>query len=466
MLAITLIALALRGYHSGFYHLWYDETFTAWTVAQSLRDILWISVQDVVHPPLYYILLSGWTRLVGSSEFALRATSVGLGVLGVPLLYQLGWRGWSRRVGIAAAFLWAFAPYVVWYAQDARMYALLTAVGLAAVLCLARALPSGSSKWLLANAVLNLVGLYTHYFYLFLILGQYLYLALSFRRHRHAFWRWFLVNGIAALLYLPWLVAILLRGIQRAQIAWVPALSLEIAWQTVWELVAGKERPVTVWAALGLVVLVTGLVTEALKGRLRRRSSVPGLQWTQLLTPLVLVALISLRRPLFHSKFLQISVPSFLLLASAGLFRLFRTRLAIILLGIVVLSWIPAFPAMYDTQARSGQDWKAAMEYLSASTEQKDVIAFRGGQGIHSYWYYYDGPEVDVLTLSPEETYQNLGDRAGGSGRIWLVIWDTVRSCEIPDQFVPGPGDSLRIIDTHCTPEVLIVAFSGQGQQQ
>ena len=132
MLVITLLGMALRSFHLGFHRLWYDEAFTAWTVAQTLRDVVWISLQDVVHPPLYYVLLMGWTRLAGNSEFALRTLSAGVSLLGVPLLYQLGLRGWNRRVGLTAAFLWACVPYAIWYAQEARMYALLTVVGLAA----------------------------------------------------------------------------------------------------------------------------------------------------------------------------------------------------------------------------------------------------------------------------------------------------------------------------------------------
>jgi hypothetical protein len=179
-----------------------------------------------------------------------------------------------------------------------------------------------------------------------------------------------------------------------------------------------------------------------------------------------MVGLISLRTPLFHDKFLQIVLPSFLLLASAGLLRLLRPRLGATLLALVVLSWIPAYPEMYQTQARSGQDWKGAMDYLSAATEPNDVIAFRGGQGTHGYWYYYAGPAIDVLALSPEDTVADLGDRAAAARRAWLVLWDTTQSCEIPDQFVPGPDDSLEIVDTYCSPEVLIVGFARQEYKQ
>jgi hypothetical protein len=120
---------------------------------------------------------------------------------------------------------------------------------------------------------------------------------------------------------------------------------------------------------------------------------------------------------------------------------------------------------MYEMQARHDHDWKAAMDYLSAAVDPDDIVAFRGGQGFHGYWYYYDGPPTDALTLSPFETIEDMSGQSAGAPHIWLVLWDTARSCEIPAQFVPGPGDWLGIVDTHCSPEILIVAFSGQGQQ-
>jgi mannosyltransferase len=475
VLGIVMLAAALRAYHLGFHVLWYDETFTAWVVAENPAEILSITLDDVVHPPLYYVLLSYWTLLAGNSEFILRTLSAAISLLGVPLLYQLGWRGWNRQTGLAAALLWACSPFAVWYAQEARMYAMLTIVGLAATLSLARALPEGSGRWLATNALLNLVGLYTHYFYLFLILAQYLYLAFTLRRHRRAFWRWFLANGVVALLYLPWGLTILRGRLSGAQIAWVPALSLGSVWQTLWEFSVGKEQPLSAPGAFMTLVLIGGLTSSAVAGRGKRDATVrargdspiPGLVWTCLLVPPILVALISLRQPLFYSRFLQIILPAFLLLAAAGLMRIPRPEAGAILVGLVALSGITALNDMYSMPARHDHDWRAAMDYLASNAEVDDLIAFRGGQGSHGYWYYYDGPPARTVNLRPEQGLEDLSTQATGSRRTWLVIWDPARSCKAPDQFVPGPQNPLELDDTECFPEITIVSYGWreQGEQ-
>jgi mannosyltransferase len=463
LITITLLGALLRCCCLGLHSLWYDEAFTAWTAAQAPRDILWISLQDVVHPPLYYLLLHLATAGVGSSEFGLRLLSAAASLLGIPLLYQLGRRGWDRRTGLAAALLWACAPFVIWYAQEARMYALLTTLSLAAIICLERALPRGNRRWLLANALLNLAGLYLHYFHFFALLGQYLYLALNLRRYRRTFWRWFLYNALAGLLYLPWLIAIWQGNFYRAQIAWVEPLSLATAWQVLLDLAVGKDQAWSLPAAVILLLLATGLLAAGLLARGRRRSAVPGLAWLQLLLPLALVALISLRQPLFYSRFLQIVLPALFLLVAAGLMHLPWRRIGAVLLILLLLAFTPTLYSMYTVVPRAERGWDEAMDYLAAQAGAGEAVAFRGGQGWHAYWYYYDGPPLDRISLAPEDDLAVLAAQAAGARRVWLVAWDPLHECRPPDLFVPAAEAPLQLVETRCFPAVLLLSFSPAG---
>ena len=68
----------------------------------------------------------------------------------VPLLYVVGRDIYDRRAGFAAAALGAVAPFAVWYAQEARMYALFMVFALLACGCRCgsarrRALATGSA---------------------------------------------------------------------------------------------------------------------------------------------------------------------------------------------------------------------------------------------------------------------------------------------------------------------------------
>ena len=98
---VLLLAAGLRLHLLGAQSLWNDEGASVAMTGRSLSEIISNTAADI-HPPGYYILLSVWTRLMGSREFALRLMSALQGVLTVALTYALGrrlfrWCGSARR---------------------------------------------------------------------------------------------------------------------------------------------------------------------------------------------------------------------------------------------------------------------------------------------------------------------------------------------------------------------------------
>jgi mannosyltransferase len=99
LILILLLAAVLRFCCLDAQSLWNDEG-TSVTVAQ--RDPMTIARNAAadIHPPLYYWALSGWVRMHGTSEPAVRSLSALLGVVLVALTYALGsWRlSWAPLV--------------------------------------------------------------------------------------------------------------------------------------------------------------------------------------------------------------------------------------------------------------------------------------------------------------------------------------------------------------------------------
>ena len=125
LLALILaLAAGIRFYALGSQSLWSDEGNSAALAARSLSQIAQDARGDI-HPPLYYWLLSIWTRYFGNSEMALRSLSAIFGVLLVWVIAELGRRLFSPITGLAAGFIAALAPFQVYYSQEARMYILL-----------------------------------------------------------------------------------------------------------------------------------------------------------------------------------------------------------------------------------------------------------------------------------------------------------------------------------------------------
>lgn len=157
-------------------------------------------------PPLYYLLLYGWTRLIGPSDWALRLFSVVCGVLSIPLIMRIGDRVGPRSVGTIAAVLFVFSPPVFYYFAEGRMYSLLWVCTLAAAdltLVLREAVarrPWLQIGWIVASAA----GLLVHYFFVFPWAAMVAYLAIAPGNDR----RWWLVLRlvVVAVLILPWYV--------------------------------------------------------------------------------------------------------------------------------------------------------------------------------------------------------------------------------------------------------------------
>lgn len=133
MLGILLIATANRLYMIDAQSLWYDEGVS---FAHSQRNLFQMIplLQDNVHVPGYFGLLSVWEDVTGSSEFSLRYLSTLFGVVSVALTYALGKRLYSPAAGLAAAGLVAFNTFSIYYAQETRMYTMLSAIAVGSML--------------------------------------------------------------------------------------------------------------------------------------------------------------------------------------------------------------------------------------------------------------------------------------------------------------------------------------------
>lgn len=133
LLAILLLGVILRLIHLDMV-LWGDEVATwAFSRRQPLVEMLAYSLNDPT-PPLYYILMHFFIRLLGVSKEMLRLPSVFLGVALLPVVY------WSVRVAsfqkidaLLATLLVATSSMLIYYSQEARAYALLAFLGVLSV---------------------------------------------------------------------------------------------------------------------------------------------------------------------------------------------------------------------------------------------------------------------------------------------------------------------------------------------
>ncbi|HET8758149.1 MAG TPA: glycosyltransferase family 39 protein, partial [Solirubrobacteraceae bacterium] len=194
---LVLRLLATRG-------IWLDEATEIHQAQMSMSGMLENLRTIDVHPPLHHIILWGTVRLLGTGEFAVRVPSLIAATAMIPLIYAAARDIYDRRAGMAAATLASVAPFAVWYADEARMYALFMVFALLALWMQVRILRGGGAAAWIGYVVAAAALVYTQYFGLLFVGTQQLAFAVAIARgvvplRRFAAWSALLVLLIAPL---------------------------------------------------------------------------------------------------------------------------------------------------------------------------------------------------------------------------------------------------------------------------
>ena len=194
---LVLRLLASRG-------IWLDEATSIQQAQMPLGDMLELMRSTDVHPPLHPVVLWGTVRVLGAGELAVRAPSLLAATALIPLLYVVGRELYDRRAGYAAAALGAVAPFAVWYAQEARMYALFMVFALLALYFQVRVLRDGSrSRDWIGYALAAAALVYTQYFGLLFVAVQQLAFLVAVARGHLPVGRTLAWNVLPVLLVVP-----------------------------------------------------------------------------------------------------------------------------------------------------------------------------------------------------------------------------------------------------------------------
>jgi len=160
--AFTLVGLALRMFANR--GIWLDEATSITQAQMSFGDLLTSLRTLDVHPPLHHLIVWALAHVAGTGELVMRAPSYLAGAALIPVLYLTATELWDRRAGVVAAALGTVAPFLVWYAQEARMYSLFMLFATLALYAQLRALRrGGTGDWAL-YALASAALVWTQYF--------------------------------------------------------------------------------------------------------------------------------------------------------------------------------------------------------------------------------------------------------------------------------------------------------------
>jgi 4-amino-4-deoxy-L-arabinose transferase-like glycosyltransferase len=187
--AISIWFIAIRS------PLWLDETGSYWVIKDGFGPI-WS--RHALEFPAYYYVLGLLTKILGTSEIALRVPSV-LAMMGaVYLLYRAARELFNREIAIVAVLIFCLNPIVIFTSIDARPYAFAVLATNAGILIALR-MRSNNSNWIAALwGLTSACIVYFHYLFAAILPALVICFFAAKKSNRKIAWRQF---GVAAAVF-------------------------------------------------------------------------------------------------------------------------------------------------------------------------------------------------------------------------------------------------------------------------
>jgi mannosyltransferase len=364
----ALTALVVGGYHLGGASLWRDEAYTKTSISRSVSQIFTLTGHmDAVHAA-YYLSMHFISGFLGTSATALRLPSLIAMCIAAACTAAI-----ARRLAVLAAFpvpaltgllagmLFATAPYMTRYAQEARSYAIVTMLATIATYFFLRALGNRGWRWWAAYAVaVALTGLFNAFGLLILVAhGVTLLiarargrgrpadpaladpaladpalagLALAGRRIAGAPARWLVAAVVSVAVLSPLL---LLAYSERRQISWLGKPSYS-QMTVLFSNFAGSRLLILPIALIALGAVAADLIADRIAPL---NPAVVALPW--LVVPPALLIGVSLVHPVYDERYVEFCLPALSILVAAGIIWLARFVRKTPLAGMG-LTWLPS----------------------------------------------------------------------------------------------------------------------------
>jgi hypothetical protein len=421
--AVLLLAGITRILHIGDQALWIDEGATYFILNQP--DLIEALRLRDHHPPVYFLLLSGWLRLAGDSVVAMRLFSAFFSILSVAAVVPLAraiHRGdpWfsASSVPLLAALTLALSDPEVVLAQDARMYALRTFLVILSALFYVRWTQQPNARrallWIAVNAIL----FHVQYQGLFIAAAQGLHALIFLRGGVRA--RALACLALSGLLFAPWFIGVAWEQRDNDTGIWA---SLPSNWNTIREMIykfLGSQ-----WAVMGALLVFGSFAL--IGGRARwRPAGWTFFLWAWLILTVSVTFVLNFWFDVLAPHRILLITPALAVLIARGLRNVPPVGRGLLIAAVVV----HGVTTVDDYYPKEPWDKMAANMARYAEAGQMALLeVYRGDNPLH---YYIDhmmpaGTRVESLRkwreYTPERYPGGLLDVLADYDTVWLAHW-------------------------------------------
>ncbi len=451
---LTLGAFILRVHGLDFQSLWRDEVDSIHFATRDLSLVASMFLKEGENGPLYFALLRPWIYAVGSSDFALRYSSLFFGVLIVPLIFFLGKRLAGDRVGLLGALLAGVSPYLIWYSQELKMYALIAFLSALSASFLTSALLRNRWRYWIGFVVVTTLNLFCHLLAVLVIPFGMAVFAMWPRKDRDLLRRGLVGFGFLLIPYLPlaaWEMPLWISPFSTGHPE-VPLSSMLSSLLFAFSMNAAPRGEILPVSLFVFLLLVGSFLYRSgpLEGN-RRRFGVSTAGWKlwrwvedrwaaiflglYLVVPILGIYLISLGMPIFTDRYLIIAIPSFFLLLAMGLAAVGDRVRFLLPACLLLVALVDVRSLAFQSQTPIKSDFRSVARYVRERANPEEPLLFLIPYIEKTFRRYYgdglQGLEAPYTNsgMTDGELSARMEGLAKGHDTLWLIssesdLWD------------------------------------------
>ncbi|MBM3283402.1 hypothetical protein FJY90_04065 [Candidatus Gottesmanbacteria bacterium] len=206
-------------YHTPIFYLiqsiWRDEAFSYFMAKPNLPQII-INTANDFNPPLYYLFLHFWMKIVDRQDLWLRFLSVLPYIITIFFAYQLAARIFSKKFAFFVAVFTMFNPMLIYYAFEMRMYSFYVLFTISSLYFFY----IKNWKW---YSLTGILGLYTHSFFSLTVASYVIYLWFTNKLNRRTLFQ----TLLPIIFFLPWLPILIVQFFHSSN-SWLFPVDLQL----------------------------------------------------------------------------------------------------------------------------------------------------------------------------------------------------------------------------------------------